>query len=129
MLLKVLFLLNVIIVVFSIKSLIKPKDIVEIIRKDVDKYGSSIMTLSYFIGCVVVSAVLLPFYVMCYNFSELIGWVSVIQVVLTIVGVIKSLNCVNKYTEGTLRNDPMWYRVGNVSFDVVYLMLVTKFII
>ena len=74
---------------------------------------------------------IIPFYVMSYTLNELIGWLSIIQIVLTIKGIITLWSLTYNYENDKIKEHGISYKLLNISLDIIYIIMVgyTAFII
>lgn len=122
MMYKILLVIYVGLLLGSVSGLFKkydPKPVEKIIKNS----GLGATCFAYFIVSLFISIPLMNLYVQSYYLSPSLQWLSVLQLVLAFVGIIKSAFIPSYIKDGKYKQNKLWH-VFMVGLDFYYLYLI-----
>lgn len=127
---KILLLWFTFMVFSNIKSYFKTKTVQDEWSEIKQSISPNVFMTIYILFSSVVSIFFIILYVNTYSMSELIGWLSILQIMLSVISYFKGIFYMAKIiNENSGYNKYSLYNIGNTLLDIVYLILVWKVVL
>lgn len=121
MIYKILLIIYIVLGVLQIKTLFNTKDLQEFYNEKFEKPDEKYAFFKITAAINLITMIsLIIFYSMSYNLSQLIGWLSVVQILWAMINFLTGFVMLGNLELGKYKKKKLSYRVVATLFDVYY---------